>query len=196
VSVRPSSYDGSVSERRSFWRLVAEKPLELLRRLTGESIPEAQPAARTVRHLDLDPRVWGEPPAEGAVARGRALNEELWAALVEVVKAQSLSEDELLSEMQVDSAVLDHMVARREILQFCDDEQRLFPRWQFEADFKRLLPGISRLAETFPGDVLALSEWAVTPNVDLEDTTPRAALEEGRVDEVITASAAITAAAH
>ncbi|HZE16826.1 MAG TPA: DNA-binding protein, partial [Mycobacterium sp.] len=70
------------------------------------------------------------------------------------------------------------------------------PMWQVNAGAERgFLPGIADLRRVFPGGVVSLSRWAVTPNVDLGDMTPADALAAGRVQDVIAAATKTTTAA-
>jgi hypothetical protein len=68
--------------------------------------------------------------------------------------------------------------------------------WQVHAGAERgFLPGIADLQRVFPGGLVSLSRWAVTPNVDLGDMTPANALAAGHVQDVIAVAATTTAAA-
>ena len=66
-----------------------------------------------------------------------------------------------------------------------------FPEWQFHDG--ATLPGLGDVIDAYPGGTLALSAWAVTPNPDLDNLSPAAALtRRGGVRRVVEAVHALT----
>ncbi|HVM36664.1 MAG TPA: hypothetical protein VM784_15170 [Actinomycetota bacterium] len=66
------------------------------------------------------------------------------------------------------------------------DEEWRIPDWQF-GEQGQLIAGISSIIRAFAGSTAALAAWVEREHPDL-GLTPRAALLEGRVDEVVYAA--------
>ena len=64
------------------------------------------------------------------------------------------------------------------------------PAWQFDRKARHgRLEGIARVAAEFPGQLLWLSSWMAQPNPVLDGRTPRQAMLDGDVEQVVTAAA-------
>jgi excisionase family DNA binding protein len=151
---------------------------------------------RTARERDLDESLWGSAPsaAELRTAALQALKDD-FIARRELLHA-SLSRAEVAELLGISSqAVLDQL-AHGDLVGLKDGREWRIPMWQVNAGAERgFLPGISDLRRVFPGGVVSLSRWAVTPNVDLGDMTPADALAAGHVQDVIAVATKTTAAA-
>jgi hypothetical protein len=66
------------------------------------------------------------------------------------------------------------------------------PTWQFVED--DVLPGLDQMVAAWPGGLLALTEWAVAPAVDLGGQTPVQALRRRRLQRVLELERAIEVA--
>lgn len=144
----------------------------------------------------LDPALWGPPPT--SVDRKRAALENLrrqYHARRAVTDA-SLTRTEAAELLDVsEQAVLDRLKTGDLVGLKKGREWRL-PAWQFHADTETgFLPGLSQVGAVFHGGAVSLTEWAQTPNKDLEGTTPADALAAGQVEDVVRAAHAGTAAA-
>jgi hypothetical protein len=107
----------------------------------------------------------------------------------------SLSRAEVAELLGISSqAVLDRL-RHGDFIGLKEGREWRIPMWQINASAERgFLPGIADLQRAFPGGVVALSRWAVTPNVVLGDITPADALAAGRVQDVIAVATTTTAA--
>jgi hypothetical protein len=144
----------------------------------------------------LDESLWGGAPsaAEVRTAALQALKDD-FVARRELLYV-SLSRTEVAELLGISSqAVLDRL-RHGDLVGLKEGREGRIPMWQVNASAERgLLPGIADLRRVFPGGVVALSRWAVTPNVDLGDMTPADALAAGRVQDVVAVATTTTAAA-
>jgi excisionase family DNA binding protein len=144
----------------------------------------------------LDESLWGPGPSTQDV-RTAALQglKEAFVGRRELLDT-SLSRTEAAELLGVSSqAVLDRLTDG-ELIGLKDGREWRIPMWQLHAGAPRgFLPAIAELRRVFPGGLVALSRWATTPHADLGDLTPADALAAGRVDQVIAAATAATAAA-
>jgi excisionase family DNA binding protein len=150
----------------------------------------------TAPDRDLDESLWGSAPSatEVRTAALQTLKDD-FVARRELLHA-SLSRAEVAELLGISSqAVLDRLT-HGDLAGLKDGREWRIPMWQVHAGAERgFLPGIADLQRVFPGGLVALSRWAVTPNVDLEDRTPANALAAGHVQDVIAVATKTTAAA-
>ena len=151
---------------------------------------------RRTQQRDLDESLWGTAPS-AAELRNAALQtlKDDFVARRELMHA-SLSRGEVAELLGISSqAVLDRLT-HGDLVGLKDGREWRIPMWQIHAGAERgFLPGIADLQRVFPGGVVSLSRWAVTPNVDLGEMTPANALAAGRVQDVIAVKAKTTTAA-
>jgi hypothetical protein len=151
---------------------------------------------RTAPEHDLDESLWGGAPAaaELRIAALQALKDD-FVARRELLHA-SLSRAEVAELLGTSGqAVLDRL-AHGDLVGLKDGREWRLPMWQVNAGTEcGFLPGIADLQRVFPGGVVSLSRWTVTPNVDLGDMTPADALAAGRVQDVVAVAAKTTSAA-
>ena len=145
---------------------------------------------------DLDESLWGSAPSatEVRTAALQTLKDDFLARR-ELLHA-SLSRAEVAELLGISSqAVLDRLT-HGDLVGLKDGREWRIPMWQVHAGAERgFLPGIADLQRVFPGGLVSLSRWAVTPNVDLGDMTPANALAAGHIQDVIAVAARTTAAA-
>jgi hypothetical protein len=145
---------------------------------------------------DLDESLWGHAPsaAELRTAALQVLKDD-FIARRELLQS-SLSRAEVAELLDISSqAVLDRLT-HGDLVGIKHGREWRIPMWQVNAGAERgFLPGIADVRRVFPGAVVSLSRWAVTPNVDLGGATPADALAAGRVQDVIAVAARTTAAA-
>ncbi|TCN53571.1 hypothetical protein EV641_106217 [Rhodococcus sp. SMB37] len=144
----------------------------------------------------LDPALWGPPPTSADRKRAALENLRRQYRARRAVADASLTRTEAAELLEVsEQAILDRLKTGDLIGLKKSREWRL-PAWQFHADTETgVVPGLSQVGAVFPGGAVSLTEWAQTPNSDLEGTTPADALATGRVEDVVRAAHAGTAAA-
>jgi hypothetical protein len=144
----------------------------------------------------LDPALWGPGPSSPERKRAALANlRRQYQARRTVVEA-SLTRPEAAELLDVsEQAVLDRLKAGDLVGLKKGREWRL-PSWQFHADSELgFVPGLARVGAVFAGGAVSLTEWAQTPNRDLDDATPAEALTAGHVDDVVRVAQVGTAAA-
>jgi len=144
----------------------------------------------------LDTALWGRGPSPAERKEAALANLRLqYESRRQVVEA-SLTRTEAAELLDVsEQAVLDRLEAGDLIGLKKGREWRL-PAWQFSPDAERgFVPGLARLREVFPGGAVSMTEWATSPNVELEGATPADELAAGHVDVVVHAASTGTAAA-
>jgi hypothetical protein len=144
----------------------------------------------------LDPALWGPGPSPAERKRAALANlRRQYQARRAVVEA-SLTRPEAAELLDVsEQAVLDRLKAGDLVGLKKGREWRL-PSWQFSADSELgFVPGLAGVTAVFAGGAVSLTEWALAPNGELDDATPADALAAGRVDDVVRAAHAGTAAA-
>ena len=168
----------------------------VLRRATPA---EAEAFAETVEAESapggLDPTFWGADPDEPrAVAEGLG-NLAVQFEARRRVEAASVSRDEVARLLGVSAQAVTEALAAGRLVGLKRGRTWLIPAWQLDADAETgVLAGVSRVADAFPGGVVALSLWMERPQADLDGSTPRRALARGRVDRVVALARSLTAA--
>jgi hypothetical protein len=144
----------------------------------------------------LDTALWGPGPSPAERKEAALANLRLqYESRRQVVEA-SLTRTEAAELLDISQqAVLDRLEAGDLIGLKKGREWRL-PAWQFSPDAERgFVPGLARLRKVFPGGAVSMTEWATSPNVELEGATPADELAAGHVDVVVHAASTGTAAA-
>jgi hypothetical protein len=152
--------------------------LEILDQPADAASTIAAPATHRLPGLpDIHPDDLG-----GALLRNRA---RLWRAR-EDLYATGLSRDEAAERLGVKPNQITNLLADTKLLALDGAEGLRLPAWQFDPNARRgRLDGIDRVAAVFPGRILGLSAWMVTPNPSLDGRTPAAALLDGDIDIVV-----------
>lgn len=140
--------------------------------------------------------LWGTAPS-----RDRVDEAALWTLQEEYrarreVAARSLTRSQVAELLDVSEQAVTDRLEARELVGLKSGREWRLPVWQFSADAERgYLPGLARLRAVFPGGSVSLTEWATTPNTELEGATPADMLAAERVEEVVRAAAVGTSAA-
>ncbi|WP_234420116.1 helix-turn-helix domain-containing protein [Rhodococcus ruber] len=144
----------------------------------------------------LDAGLWGRGPSPAERRHAALENLRRQYRARRAVVAESLTRPEAAELLEVsEQAVLDRLKAGDLIGVKKGREWRL-PSWQFDADTEQgFVPGLARVSRVFPGGAVSLTEWALNVNPDLDGATPAEALAAGRIDDVVRAAEAGTAAA-
>lgn len=185
----PSPIERAVRRYRELLRS-ADEPLreQLMEAVTAGSTPDAGTA-------EVDEASWGPAPSAARVAVAEL--EQLHARFDDrrQLAAHSITRDDAARLLNISGqAVTDHL-RDRDLTGFKEGRRWLIPSWQFDPDSERgFLSGIAAVASVFPGGVVSLSRWMARPNPDFDDRTPREELTAGRINEVVAAAAALTAA--
>jgi len=122
---------------------------------------------------------------------GDVLAATLWHASEHSSKARaaavrSLSVAEAATSAGLPEAELLRLIETGLLSALRVDEEWRIPDWQF-GEQGQLIAGISSIIRAFAGSTAALAAWVEREHPDL-GLTPRAALLEGRVDEVVYAA--------
>lgn len=113
----------------------------------------------------------------------------VWAAR-EQLYATGLSREQAAQRAGVKPNQITNLLRDRDLLALDGAEGLRLPAWQFDPEARRgRLEGIARVTAAFPGRVLSLSSWAVAPNPALGGRTPRQALLDGDVEQVVAVAA-------
>lgn len=144
----------------------------------------------------LDSSLWGRGPSPTQRKQAALENLRRQFAARSAVLEYSLTRAEAADLLEVsEQAVLDRIKAG-DLLGLKKGREWRLPLWQFNAGCAHgFVPGLARLRDSFPGGVVSLTEWAATPNVDLDGATPTQALAANRIDDVIAVAATSTSAA-
>ncbi|MDY6810690.1 MAG: helix-turn-helix domain-containing protein [Actinomycetota bacterium] len=144
----------------------------------------------------LDSSLWGRGPSPTQRKQAALENLRRQFTARSAVLEHSLTRAEAADLLEVsEQAVLDRIKAG-DLLGLKKGREWRLPLWQFNAGCAHgFVPGLARLRDSFPGGVVSLTEWAATPNVDLDGATPTQALAANRIDDVIAVAATSTSAA-
>jgi hypothetical protein len=142
----------------------------------------------------LDPQLWGTAPSRADIAAGMLANLRKRFELRRAVAAASLSRAEVAELLGTsEQTVTDYLEVHR-LLGFKEGRRWVIPAWQLDPDTERgVLPGIERLGQTFPGGVLALTQWVTRPSAQFDGHTPRDLLVKGEVAAVTNVAEQLTA---
>jgi hypothetical protein len=144
----------------------------------------------------LDESLWGAAPSRAEVRTAAIRNLQRQFEGRRRLIENSVTRSDAAELLSVSEQAISALVNAGELLTIKVDRELRIPAWQFNPDVGRgFLPGIAQLSATFPGGVTSLSEWAIRPNVDLDDVTPAEALATGRVDAVVNIVRTATAVA-
>lgn len=174
---------------------------------TVQAVFEAAPASvragfveaitgATAQEPELDEALWGRGPSPGKLrtAALQALKDD-FVARRELIDA-SLPAAEVAELLGTSAQAVRDFVMSGDLVGLADGNDWRIPMWQLKAGVEQgFLPGIAQLRRVFPGGIVSLSRWMVTPSVDLGEMTPADVLAAGRVEEVFAVAAVTTAAA-
>ncbi len=126
---------------------------------------------------------------EGELRTAAARNDaRVWAAR-EDLYATGLSREQAAQRVGVKPNQITNLLRDEDLLALDGRDGLRLPAWQFDPEARRgRLEGIARIAAAFPGRVLSLSGWMVSPNPALGGRTPRQALLAGEVERVVAAA--------
>jgi hypothetical protein len=171
--------------------------VELAELLINEAPEETRRLLSVVRGdaETLDPALWGPRPSQAEVASAVLddLREQFASRrALELASVSRAAAADLLGKRE--QAVSDDLDAGR-LVGFKRGRVWLLPAWQFEAGSERgVLPGLAGLQRAFPGGVVALTRWVTTPTPDLDDRSPRDAMAQGGIEQVLHVAGQLTAA--
>jgi len=138
--------------------------------------------ARARRDLPGLPAV-GDDQLRAAVLRNEA---RVWAAR-ERLYTTGLSREQAAQRVGVKPNQITNLLRDGDLFALDGPDGLRLPAWQFDPEARRgRLEGIARVAAVFPGRVLSLSSWMAAPNAALGGRTPRQALLDGDVEQVVT----------
>ena len=144
---------------------------------------------------ELDESVWGPAPSPSEVNAARTSQTRIVASMRNRLIRTGLTYSEAAATLPAKPSELRKLIADRRLLSIDTREGPVFPRWQFDSGQRSgLLPDIDELCQTFPGDLVYLSKWIMTPNPNFGGRTPRTALAEGDGKEVVRIAKTLTAA--
>ncbi|MEX1164047.1 MAG: hypothetical protein WEB03_10745 [Nitriliruptor sp.] len=133
----------------------------------------------------------GLPAVGGDELRAATLRNEarVWAAR-EQLYTTGLSREQAARRAGVKPNQITNLLRDSDLLALDGPEGLRLPAWQFDPEARRgRLEGIARVAAVFPGRALSLSSWVVAPNAGLVGRTPRQALLDGDVEQVVAVAA-------
>ena len=143
----------------------------------------------------LDPAFWGADPDEPRMVADVLGNLAVQFEARRRVESASVGRDEVARLLGVSAQAVTEALAAGRMVGLKRGRTWLIPAWQLDADAETgVLAGISRVVEVFPGGAVALSLWMERPQADLDGSTPRHALAQGRVDRVVALASSLTAA--
>ncbi len=154
---------------------------------TGDSarpaIGSSEPVIRTDRQAA---DAFGPSPNEEAVAEAQVWNHTTQQRQMSELVSVSLSQDEAARILGVSSRTVSRMLARGSLVGLKVGRSWRLPVWQFDRLAPGgLVPGLPDIVALFPASLLALSRWIAIENADLGGLTPRAAIQAGRLAEVL-----------
>lgn len=206
-SSAPSPTPAASNQRRSGSRAVTREEIDALVRLLDDRAPdEIEDLRRLLGDTEtlhsagrgsavLDESLWGPSPSREDIAAGVVADLRRRFARRRSMEEVSLSRTEVAELLAISpQAVTDALEARR-LLGLRRGRSWLIPTWQLDAEAERgILPGISALADVFPGGLVTLSTWVVQPQVDLGGRSPRDAMALGDGERVTALARSLTAA--
>ena len=145
------------------------------------------------RQVELNPAFWGPAPTAAESADAEVENRRLRSAAYEAVAANSLTEPQAASTLGMSEAEVRSRASGGDLIALSGD-QWLYPAWQFDPSTPAALPALRELLALF-GSAVILTEWATTPNADLDNRTPADRLVAGDESGVPRIAAIATAAA-
>lgn len=138
--------------------------------------------ARAGRDLPGLPDV-GDDQLRAALGRNQA---RVWAVR-ERLYATGLSREQAAQRVGVKPNQITNLLRDGDLFALDGADGLRLPAWQFDPEARRgRLEGIARVAAAFPGRLLSLSSWMTAPNAALGGRTPRQALLDGDVEQVVT----------
>ncbi len=141
------------------------------------------------------PAVWGAAPSAAERADAEMVNLAKTFVARRVVIDASMRRADVANLLGVSEQSITKQILAGRIIGVKDKGRWAIPQWQLDAGSEDgLLPGIRDLVRVFPGGPVSLSLWAQRSNVEFGDRRPRDILAAHRVDEVIDAVKAMTAA--
>jgi hypothetical protein len=170
-------------------RTAISQTVEMLLRSPSRVATAVAAALRDLDSTDnLDPSLWGEAPTDEQYLRATVRAQEAIADLRRSLLDDASTVDEVAAMLGVGPEEIRAGIARRELVAIRDGEgaQRL-PAWQF-AEGGQPLQGLDEVRAAFPGDVVALSSWMLSPSVDLDGDRPVDLVRAGAVDQVVAAA--------
>lgn len=145
---------------------------------------------------DADPALWGPGPSRSETAVATVANLRKQFARRRELEGASLSRAEAAELIGISEQAVSDSLESHRLLGFKRGRRWVIPIWQFDADAEQgMLPGLSEIAQVFPGGAVALSDWVTRPSVDLDDRTPRDVLVRGEVEPIVRLARNLTAAA-
>ncbi|WP_020106085.1 hypothetical protein [Nocardia sp. 348MFTsu5.1] len=145
------------------------------------------------RQVELNPAFWGPTPTAAESADAEVENQRLKSAAYEAAAANSLTEPQAASTLGISEAEVRRRASGGGLIAL-PSGQWLYPAWQFDPTTPAALPALRKLLALF-GSAVILTEWATSPNADLDNRTPADRLVAGDESEVLRIAAIATGAA-
>lgn len=99
---------------------------------------------------------------------------------------RSITRHEAALRLGVSDQAVSDKLERGVLVGLKEGREWRLPEWQFEPGSRSgVLPGLRDVVARFPASVLALSRWIEAENPDLGGSTPRAALGQDKVEDVL-----------
>ncbi|MBB3040023.1 helix-turn-helix domain-containing protein [Hoyosella altamirensis] len=148
------------------------------------------------RETGLDASLWGAAPSPAEQKQAALENLRRQYEARRAIVDTSLTRTEAAELLSVsEQAILDRLETGDLVGLKKGREWRL-PPWQFSPDTERgFVPGVAQLRHVYPGGAVSLTQWATTPNAELDGATPAEELAAGRIDAVLKAAETGTSAA-
>ena len=170
-----------------------EEIVARVRRLRPDQRPAALASLDAIAEMEVPlsalgaERLPGLPDVEpdellSAVARNEA---RVWQAR-EALYAAGLTRDEAAARIGVQANQVTNLLHDGKLLALDGPDGLRLPAWQFDPEARRgRVEGIDRVTAVFPGRILGLSSWMTTTNPALGGRTPREALLDGDLEQVV-----------
>lgn len=141
------------------------------------------------QNQELDADLWGPNPSPRRVRVAAAQNLSTGIARRNVVLDSSVTRREAARALGKSEQAVSGMLERGALLGLKVGREWRIPSWQMAPERPEgTLPGLRELADAYLDGVVSLSGWVEQPNPDLDDATPRDALLNGAVDDVVAAA--------
>jgi hypothetical protein len=180
--------DGPFTARELAAELISmESPVELI----GAFDDALSRAAAADETDELDDTLWGLPPTDEQLTEARRIASRAHDDALQAALADARTRQQAAELLGISSQAVSKRHAAGTLVALSRGRELRFPAWQFYEG--STLPGLADVIAAYPGGVLSLSTWAVTPNADLDGLVPAEALaRRGGVERVLAVLEAIS----
>lgn len=138
--------------------------------------------------------VWGPAPSRATREEAEKANTRKAFIARRAILSNTVTRKQAAELLGLSGQAVTKYLEQRRMIGLKDRGRWRIPLWQLDADTRDgYLDGIDRVADAFPGGVVALSQWVTKPAADFGGRAPRDLLAKDRVDEVVQAAKALTA---